>query len=502
MTVYMMKKSPDRDLRRTALMKITGVIVALAAAITPAAAATYEVGPGRQYSSIGAVPWESLQAGDVVLIHHRSDPYREKWVLNRRGTSANPIVVRGVAGPNGELPVVSGDGATTRSQLSFWNENRGVLKIGGSDNPPDTTPEYLVIESLEIRSGRSPYTFRNSGGSTQSYTDNAASIYVESGRHLVIRNCIIRDSGNGLFIASNDDEVSSDILVENNHIYDNGIDGSVFQHNSYTAAQGITFQFNHYGPLRSGASGNNLKDRSSGLVIRYNWIEGGNRQLDIVEAEDSIILRNDPAYHQTYVYGNILIEPAGAGNRQMIHYGGDSGDEPTYRKGTMYLYNNTFISTRTDRTTIMRLSTNGETADARNNVFYVSSAGSNLALLDDAGVLNVSHNFAKAGWQTSAGGGTLNDDRTWISAGPGFVDEGGQDFRPSDSSPLKDAGGSLNSAVLPTHNLNSQYGKHQQSVTRPSDGRLDVGAFESGTGTSGPPTPPAPAPPQNVRIIR
>ena len=38
-------------------------------------ATTYEVGPGKQYTAIGAVPWESLQPGDLVLIHWRSTPY-------------------------------------------------------------------------------------------------------------------------------------------------------------------------------------------------------------------------------------------------------------------------------------------------------------------------------------------------------------------------------------------------------------------------------------------
>ena len=39
-----------------------------------------------------------------------------------------------------------------------------------------------------------------------------------------------------------------------------------------------------YGPLRSGALGNAVKDRSAGLVVRYNRIEGGARSVDMVEA--------------------------------------------------------------------------------------------------------------------------------------------------------------------------------------------------------------------------
>ena len=68
---------------------------------------------------------------------------------------------------------------------------------------------------------------------------------------------------------------TSNITISSNHIHDNGIEGSIYQHNSYTESRGIVFEFNHYGPLRTSCLGNNLKDRSSGTVIRYNWIEAG-----------------------------------------------------------------------------------------------------------------------------------------------------------------------------------------------------------------------------------
>src|SRR5207245_3371648 len=98
----------------------------------------------------------------------------------------------------------------------------------------------------------------------------------------------------------------------------------------------------------------------------------------------------DPRYRETFVYGNVLIEPDAAGNRQIAHYGGDSGATANYRKGTLYFYNNTLVSTRTDRTTLLRLSTNEEACDFRNNIAYVTAVGNTLALLDDTGVLNMS----------------------------------------------------------------------------------------------------------------
>ena len=232
-----------------------------------ARAATYRVGPGQPLAAIGDVPWESLAPGDLVLIHHRAQPYREKWVLARQGTAQAPIVVRGVPGPAGELPVVDASGATTRAALDYWGEERGLLKIGGSNRPPDTRPAWIVVENLELVGARQPRTFTGRNGQG-SYAMNAASVYIEKGDHVTLRNLVLRDSGNGLFIASS----TTDVLVEGCHIAGNGNVGSVYEHNAYTSAAGITYQYNHFGPPCAGCSGNNLKDRSAATVVRLSLI--------------------------------------------------------------------------------------------------------------------------------------------------------------------------------------------------------------------------------------
>ena len=450
-------------------------------------AATYEVGPTKPLTAIGQVPWESLQPGDTVLIYWKLTPYKEKWVICRQGTQAAPITVRGVPGPAGELPVIDGNGATTRSALNYWNETRGVIKIGGANVPADTLPKFITLENLDIRSARPPYTFVAANGSAQSYTNNASSIYVEKGENITVRNCIIHDSGNGFFVASSDALASRNILVEGNYIYDNGNTSSIYEHNNYTAAIGITFQYNRFGPLRAGCSGNNLKDRSAGLVVRYNWIEGGNRQLDLVDGEDSALILTDPGYRSTHVYGNVLVEPDAAGNRQIAHYGGDSGATADYRKGTLYFYNNSIISKRTDRTTIVRLSTNQERCDFRNNIAYVTAAGSTLSLLDDAGIIDLSHNWLKPGWVNSFAGGSftgnVNNDGTSVQgASPGFVDEPAQNYKLAVGSACINAGTFPAPAVFPNHDVLRQYVKHQSSEARPNDGSYDIGAYEFTSG--------------------
>ena len=439
---------------------------------------TYEVGPGMPFENIGDVPLENLSPGDTVRIHYRTDPYCEKWVIARSGTASENIVFQGVPGPGDELPVIDGREAITRLELDYWSEERGVINLGGSSFP-NQDPDYVVIENLEIRSGRSPFTFTDDSDQPGNYSSNAASIYIVSGDHITIRNCILHDCGNGFFASHQ----SGNITVEYCYIYGNGIEGSYYQHNNYTESNGIVFQYNHFGPLRADCDGNNLKDRSCGTVIRYNWIECGNRQLDLVDSSHPEIY-NDPSYAETFVYGNVLIEQYNEGNSQICHYGGDSSSPELYRKGTLHFYNNTVISKRTGNTTLFRLSTNDEYADARNNIVYVTDSGDKLALLNVHGILDIRNNWFKPGWVESHQGGFIG---TVINSGgivtgefPGFVDWEEEDFHLTINSSCVDAGTSLNPDVLPEHDVINQYVKHCQSEERPCDGYFDIGAFEYG----------------------
>ncbi len=451
-----------------------------------AAAAEYEVGPGKPLAELDQVPWESLAPGDRVSVHWRQQPYRSKIILAVEATEQQPLVLRGVPSASGELPVIDGQDATTRAGVNFWGETRGLLKIGGSNHPdcspPDCVPSWIVVENLDLRSARPPYSFTGRDGLT-AYDQNAAAFYIEVGRHIVIRNCRLHDSGNGLFIGVYDGE-TQDILVEGNHVFDNGNADSIYEHNSYTSARGIVFQYNHYGPLRTGCLGNNLKDRSAGLVVRYNWIENGNRQLDLVDGEDSPAVPNDPLYRETFVYGNLLVEAEGEGNSQIVHYGGDSGDTDIYRKGTLYFYNNTVVSTRSGNTTLFRLSSNDEHCDMRNNLVWVTAAGSRLAMLSENGALKLTHNLMKPGWTSSHGSlaGTIDDDGTTVEVSdPGFADLPGQDFHLLQNSPAVNAATAL-AAGAAAYPVTEQYLRHQAGESRPVYGEMDIGAYEYAPG--------------------
>ena len=443
----------------------------------PAIAMVYHIGEGLEYTAIGDVPLESIKAGDSVMIHFRAEPYCEKWVISATGTAAAPIVFSGVPSQNGTLPVIDGSNAVTRKQLDYWNEPRSVVKIGGSSKP-SAHPEYIIIENLDIRSGRPSYTFTDDAGSAGTYAENAAAIHLEEGDNITIRNCMLHDCGNGFFCGSG----ASNVIVECCHIYDNGIEGSIYEHNNYTEAHGIIFQFNYFGYLREGCDGNNLKDRSGDCVIRYNWIEGGNRQLDLVDSDYESIY-GEASYNTTYVYGNILIEPDNHGNSQIVHYGGDSGEEERYRKGTLHFYHNTIVSTRDGNTTLLRLSSNDERADVRNNIIFTTAPGNRLAICASDGTVLLRNNWLKTGWRVSHdnsnadvrdSGGNIPGDT------PGFAPMDTVNyFYLEASSPCVNKGTELHEqcAAFP---VQFEYVNQRRFRQRPQDGAPDIGAFEYG----------------------
>ena len=433
----------------------------------------YDVGPGMEYNNPSEVPWESIEPNTLVRIHFREEPYADKWVIAVSGTDGSPIVVRGIL-DNGRRPVITGNNARTRLELDYWNEKRSVLKIGGSSHPSEF-PEYIIIENLEIKSARPAYRFTDDQGNSDNYSSNAASIHVETGSHIIIRNCILYDCGNGFFAGSQ----ASDLLLEKNYIYDNGIENSIYHHNNYTECLGITFQYNHFGPLRPGCRGNNLKDRSAGTLIRYNWIEAGNRTIDLVESDHNNIL-DDPSYSQTHVYGNILIKHDVQENGQVIHYGGDGGDYSKYRKGTLWFFNNTIVSYRSGNTTLFGLSSNDEHVESFNNIVYAVAGGDYLAIMGERGVVNLYHNWLNQGWKPVHGTlqGTLTANDNIIGNLPGFNDFATQNYSLSAGGYCLNTGAGLTPLILPDHNLLNQYFEHQGRRLRPVDGSYDLGAFE------------------------
>lgn len=471
----------------------------LAVIAASAFATTYEVGPGKTYTRIIDVPLESLTAGDTILVYYKSTPYYEKVLMTGVGTASQPITLRGVVGPAGELPIIDGQNAVSRLALSMGSEARGLICMQKGDAatiPPTCRPAYITVENFELRNASVPYTFTDDDGVTQSYVANTAAWWIIDGRNVTFRNCYIHHCGNGPFTYTLDagaDCWTENILVEGNYIDSCGNAGSTQEHGSYTESMGMTYQYNRYGPPRGGDTqviGNGLKDRSAGLVVRYNWIEGGNRCIDAVDCEDSSTLGLDPSWDHTYIYGNVLIERPDIGNRQVVHFGKDMKAKARVYG---YFYNNTVVSYRGSavetRTTLVRNSSVGGFFDARNCIVYSTAVAGNLIeITNDSSTtypVNIRNLWLKPGYVlVGPSRGLVNDyDSHVLGTDPGFVDFNTQDFHLASSSGCIDAGTTLH-ANAASYPVTLQYVKHQGSEVRPSDGILDIGAFE---GAGGPP---------------
>jgi hypothetical protein len=477
-----------------------------------ACATDYHVGPEQEHSNLNSIPWSALGPGDVVNIHWRDQPYRSKIGLRGRGTADNRIIIRGILGPNGQRPIISGNNAVTPTDLqsffnSQWDEHLAVILIkrqadGANKDEWGYKPGFITIENLRIEGGHERYSFTTGAGSTRNYSRGAGGIWAVLVENFIVRNCEITDNGNGLFVLSknnNEEETSRNVLVESNYIHSNGTEGGWLEHNIYTQVSGITFQYNRLGTLRSGAVGSTLKDRSSNTVVRYNWIESSARAIDFVEPEDSHdILSQEPNFGDAYVYGNVIINDGLSGN--MIHYGGDTGIYDWYRKGTLYFYNNTVMirsmAAQMYRSRLFDVSTMEETVEMRNNIIH-HIGDSNFMLMNELGVANFSGtNWITNTWQQgheSRFAGTINTVGTLLTGNaPGFTDALNNDFRLNIGSPAIGSAVALPASIVSKHPVNLMYQLHADNQPRTS--LNDLGAFDSNEDGIAPlarPTPPA-----------
>ncbi len=459
------------DWHRTAIA--TAVLAIWLMAASSGSAETYRVSPEGPLKSLSQVPWSRLLPGDVVEIPYRPEPYRSKISLSQRGTAGKPIIIRGLPGPAGELPVLDGNDAVTPPGLDFPGEVRGVIVIGPPSDNYFVMPGWITIENLDICHARKGNFFLGRKGLAE-YTEPASAIYVEKGENLVFRNCRMHDCGNGFFT----NHETKSILVEGCSIYSNGNKGSIYEHNSYTETDGITFQTCRFGPLIPGAGGNNLKDRSAGLVVRYSLIDGGNKQLDLVDAQEGAYLRERPNYDVAYVYGNVFIEHEGNDNNQIVHFGGDSGPPDQNRKGPLWFCHNTVVSLRTSKTCLFRLTTNQQQAEVANNIFYTAAEGNLLSIVDESGDVKLQNCWLKSGWRRCHGefDGRIVETDCLTGDDPGFVDIPGREFRLKIDSPVR---GKASVLRLPDpHQVRFEPpGPKLGPQRRPDVPPIDLGAF-------------------------
>lgn len=449
----------------------------------------YHVGPGQEYENISDVPWLSLAAGDMVLIHAREEPYAEIIGINAQGTEENPVRIYGVRDEDGNLPVITGENAVVSVQFDdFFNvytRGQGVIVIVGSYG---SIPRYIEVANLVLRRAHELYQYTDSDG-TRSYADGASGVWLKA-KNVKIMGCRIYENGNGIFSQANAndfDEISSDLLVESCIVHHNGIVANDRRHNLYLQGVKTTVQFCAIGTLMEGSQGSAIKDRSAGTIIRYNRIESGARTIDLVEPEDTQdILMPRADFDETFVYGNILINEGSS--TAMVHYGFDNSMELS-RDGTLYFYNNTvYISSMQEdnwRINLFDVNIDSSRVVLYNNIIHRAGTTA-LNLLRQYGTLEVyGGNWISAGWYLYREGNTTNPhgsmtgEENFIEGNdPGLRSPGpdDRDFRLTDNAPAREIGVPLSNDLSTRYPVAYQYsGEDEFSVRTDLD---NSGAIE------------------------
>lgn len=312
----------------------------------------YDVGGGNNFASeLDGVSWQSLQPGDVVNIYYRETPYRHKILLSEQGTAANPIVINGVTNANGDRPTISAQDAVSINPQEWDSDYRTTLILINkrhSTGSYGVNAEHYLIQNLRLADVRPTNSFTHNGV-TEHYLGFSRAMWSAGGQYITLQGMVIENNGSGVFIQANDDpgSLSKTWTIRGSKFENNGHGNR--DHQVYFQAISEPGEYNmvegcYFGaPTPGQESIAQLKMRSTGVVVRYNYFNSAHRTLDIVEAQDAIpdwmyshysqqeIL---DYYRTSYVYGNIFVNDhqasSGQPSTRPLHFGADSFDEPFF----------------------------------------------------------------------------------------------------------------------------------------------------------------------------
>jgi hypothetical protein len=242
--------------------------------------------------------------------------------------------------------------------------------------------------------------------------------------------------------------------------------------------------------VHDGTGGNNVKSRAERNEIYYNWIEGAvYHELELIGPDPAGGVPAGEKREDSDVVGNVLwkkVTPSGGqANFYVTRLGGDGTGESN---GRYRFVNNTIIM---GSSAVFRLFDGLESVEMHNNVFTRPGGGAAPivrtveAVWTSGEVIAGQNNWVQTGLTTipSQWTGTL------FGADPQFSDLRNSDVTPAVGSPLKDAGTSAPqspsgypflSPLFPPafHPPQRVLLAPGTASDRPSNGAIDIGAFE------------------------
>jgi hypothetical protein len=272
---------------------------------------------------------------------------------------------------------------------------------------------------------------------------NGAGIRQE-GKNLTVRKCSFHDNQDGILAG---DVAGSQILIESSEFDHNGA-GDGYSHNLYiNHVARLTFRYNY---SHRAVEGHLLKTRAAENFILYNRLSGedGTQSYEV----------DVPNGGKTYVIGNIIEQGATTHNPTMLAYlaEGASASNPSH---ALFVINNSFVNDL-GRGTFVSIGSAASVAPIlRNNIFFGAGTLPNEASAASA------HNYS----------GTTSC----------FVDAAHLDVHLAANTPCVDGGIDPGSDADFSFAPSEQYQHPASHEARPSNGALDIGAYEYTSTTSG-----------------
>lgn len=393
----------------------------LVAVALPSSAATLSVGPGKTYTKPCAA-FAKAVANDIVEIAGGVTYSADVCAI-----ATSNLTIRGVNG----RPRIDAAGANA--------QGKGIWVVTGNN---------VTVENVEMFGAKVP-------------DQNGAALRLE-GTNFTLRTSFLHDNENGILSGVN---TASNILIENTEFGHNGF-GTGYTHNLYIGNAGsLVFRGNY---SHDANVGHNLKSRARVNTIAYN------RFSSTPDGQTGSTASGKPSYEidlpnagTSYVIGNIIEQPAGNNNPNMLAYGEEGATNPAQ---DLYVVNNTFLNDDPNSGTFVMVGS-GVTKPVllQNNIFGGTGTVSN---------------------QTGA-----LDRTNYRSVAPGFVNRAGYDLHPTANVLVINAGTAppLSATGLSLVPL-LQYKATATTEARPVTGALDIGAYEAATTTATPTPTPAPTP--------
>jgi hypothetical protein len=389
--------------------------------------------------------------GDVIEVDGNATYSSVRWT--KSGTAAQPIRIVGL--PAGGMRP----------------------RIQGGTNSVEVEADYVVMEGFEITGGSSRCFFQHGHNNTL--------------RDSVVHDCprqgiLGADQGSGNFLLE---------YVEVHHAGGGEGDHQIYMATDEVAHPGAVFRM-QYCYVHDANGGNSVKSRSERNEIYFNWIEGAlYHELELIgpdpdgaAAQWTVDLKRE----DSDVVGNVLRK---TGTSFVARIGGDNTG---WSKGRYRFVNNTIITT-TGSGAVFRLFDELESVEMHNNVIVTNgSGGPNVMRASTSEFMWVSGTNI-AGSNNWVMNGATNVPTQWtgtiMGASPGVANLT-SDPRPAAGSPLIGAGSASPSgpAGFPLPSPQWPPGFHPPlralipaggAAARPSDGMIDIGAFEAGGTTTG-----------------